>query len=283
MSVDVSKIALNLQLEQDGLWASPADSNVSYPEIGNETCFAVEEASFWFNHRNNCILQALKRFPPSGTFFDVGGGNGYVAGAIQQAGINVVLVEPGRVGARNAMNRGIRQVIRSTLHDAGFLPETLPAVGLFDVVEHIEDDRTFLMEIKRLLGPGGRIYLTVPAFQWLWSHEDEHAGHWRRYTLKSISETLEASGYVIEFATYFFGFLPLASFLLRVLPYRLGFAGKNSSHESVHSDHNPTNAYVKRVLNMLSGRELSKIAARQLPRIGGSCLVVARKVEPHKP
>jgi hypothetical protein len=83
----------------------------------------VEDSSFWFAHRNSCILEAIKLFPPRGEFFDVGGGNGYVERAIQESGIDVVLVEPGLAGVRNALHRGVRQVVRATLDDAGLLIE----------------------------------------------------------------------------------------------------------------------------------------------------------------
>src|SRR5712692_4618252 len=138
---NLSEIARNIELGQDGLWASRTVSDVSYPDGGNEFCFAVEESSFWFRHRNNCILEVVKSFPPPGAFFDVGGGNGYVARAIQNAGLETVLIEPGLSGAQNAHRRGVLNVVRATLEDAGFLPEVFPAVGLFDVVEHIQEDR----------------------------------------------------------------------------------------------------------------------------------------------
>lgn len=240
-------------------------------------CFAIEDSSFWFRHRNNCILYALKSFPPRGTFFDIGGGNGYVARAIQDAGIEVVLVEPGAVGARNAKKRGIRQIVQATLDDAQFKAETIPSVGLFDVVEHIEDDRSFLESLYQLLCPNGRVYLTVPAFQVLWSSEDIYAGHRRRYTLRGVTNLLLESGYKIDFATYFFGFLPIPILLARAFPYRLGLTSSNPSPEQIQKDHRPANLLLARALDSLTGRELRKISSGHMSRWGGSCLVIAHK------
>jgi SAM-dependent methyltransferase len=270
------EIAPNLELGPEGWWSSRSVSDVSYPEEGNALCFAVEDSSFWFGHRNRCILEVLKLFPPPGVFFDVGGGNGYVARGIQESGSEVVLVEPGLAGVRNAVNRGIRQVVRATLEDAGVLPGTIPAVGLFDVVEHIQEDHGFLAAIHRLMAPGGRMYITVPAYQALWSNEDKLAGHARRYTIPAMTAVLQKAGYEIEFATYFFGFLPLPVLLFRALPYRLGVASSKMSEEGVRSDHepNPLGAWV---LQSLMRRELAKIAKGRTIRMGGSCLVVARK------
>jgi SAM-dependent methyltransferase len=279
--VALPKIASNLELGADGIWITHSVSAVSYPEEGNDACFSLEDDSFWFRHRNDCILAALKLFPPGGTFFDIGGGNGYVARAVQDNGWEVALIEPGPAGARNALRRGIQHVVCATLDDAGFLPETLPAIGMFDVVEHIADDHTFLSDIKRHLTPGGRLYLTVPAFQWLWSGEDVSAGHYRRYSIRTLSQVLQNAGFEIEFITCFFDFLPLPAFFLRALPYRLGLTRRPATLPATlakaRSEHEVKNGPLKRMLDRLMERELNRIKARRSFSFGGSCLAVARK------
>jgi hypothetical protein len=148
---------------------------------------------------------------------------------------------------------------------------------LFDVVEHIADDSGFLAGINRLIVPEGRVYITVPAYQWLWSSEDILAGHSRRYTVATLSRLLESAGFTIELATYFFGFLLLPILFRRVLPYRLRFAAKLSENNA-RSDHELGNPLAQRILQILTRRELSRIAEGRPVRMGGSCLVVARKV-----
>jgi SAM-dependent methyltransferase len=277
--VNLSEIACNIEQQADGSWRTSSNSTVSYPEDGNDACFAVEDSSFWFRHRNACLLELLKSYPPSGTFFDVGGGNGFVAQAVQSAGLDVVLVEPGPAGVRNAPRRGIRRIIHGTLEDAQFRPATLPAVGLFDVIEHIQDDAGFLRKLHALLAPKGRVYITVPAFQALWSHEDQEAGHWRRYTLQNLSNTLNNCGYEVEFATYIFGFLPAAIFAFRVLPFRLGLRRRRADGERMRAEHAPSNRIAARVISFLTRRELSRLSRGDSSRFGASCMVAARKVQ----
>ncbi|HEY7303776.1 MAG TPA: class I SAM-dependent methyltransferase [Bryobacteraceae bacterium] len=276
MSLDLSEIACNIEAREDGLWTSRTHSKVSYPDEGNDACFAVEDASFWFRHRNNCILQAMTAYPPSGTLFDIGGGNGYVARAVQDAGTDVVLVEPGAAGAQNARVRGVRHVVHSTLENAGFQGKTLPAVGLFDVLEHIQDDQAFLENLNRLMWPDGRVYVTVPAYPALWSREDDVAGHWRRYTLGSLSRVLNRSGFAVEFATHFFAFLPVPILLMRVLPYRLRRQSSQNDNGRMKAEHQP-GTLAAGVLRMLTRRELSRVAAGRRSAFGASCLAVARK------
>jgi SAM-dependent methyltransferase len=152
----------------EGLWQPRSIGHVSYPGDGNEACFQVEDRSYWFRHRNACILATVQRHSPGGPIYDVGGGNGFVSQALQAAGHEVVLVEPGP-GALNGRRRGIRTVVRSTLADAAFEPGSIDAVGIFDVVEHVENDVAFLAMIHDVLKPRGLVYCTVPASPWLWS------------------------------------------------------------------------------------------------------------------
>ena len=190
-----------LELGDDGIWYGPDDQDLSYPSGGNEYCFAVEDSSFWFWHRNECIASVVASFPPQdrGTIFDVGGGNGLVSLRLATAGFSVALLEPGRVGVANARNRGLETVICATTHTANFRQHSLPAVGLFDVLEHIEDDLAFLQSIGNLLIEGGRLYATVPAYSFLWSADDAQAGHFRRYAAKDLGHVLQAAGFEIEF------------------------------------------------------------------------------------
>jgi hypothetical protein len=147
--VDLTTFADNLE-SVNGIWYSKSASRISYPEEGHDLLFQIEAQSFWFRHRNNCILETLKKYPSPGVFFDIGGGNGIVSLELEHNDIDTVLVEPGKQGALNAKKRGVTQVVCSTLEDAGFKNNSLPALGVFDVLEHIEDDRGFFKTFVQL-------------------------------------------------------------------------------------------------------------------------------------
>jgi len=276
MRIDGTLISDNLELK-DGIWSALRKSSVSYPDEGNEKCFQIEENSFWFRHRNNCIIEVVKQFPPDGIFYDVGGGNGFVSAALEKNGIKTVVVEPGEKGALNAQRRGLKNIIRASLKDAGFKPDTLPAVGLFDVIEHIEEDKKFLKTIFNLLTKEGRIYITVPAFNFLWSKEDEAAGHFRRYTVKSLSALLKASGYHVDYVTYIFSLLPAPVFLFRSLPYRLGFTKKTGMDKVNEDYHSRDTGIAAKLLGKSWNPELRRIRNRAGIFIGGSCLAAASR------
>jgi SAM-dependent methyltransferase len=274
--IDISPWIQNLSLSSEGLWVSPKTSPVSYHTEDNENYFRVEAESFWFKHRNDCLLEIFRRFPPGGVLFDVGGGNGFVASDLNQKGVPTVLVEPGPAGARNAKVRGVPQVICSTFQDAGFADHSLPAVGLFDVLEHIEDDHFFLKILKTKLKKKGRIYLTVPAYPWLWSAEDARAGHYRRYTRGNITRLLLSEGFHVDYAAYFFGILILPIFMARAIPYRLGLVRTLSGTQKLSEHQAPTGLFHS-FLNVYLKWERKRLS-RGIMRWGSSCIITAQSL-----
>lgn len=275
--MNLGDVAANIQPGEEGVWVSRTRSSVSYPERGNDLYFEIEERSFWFRHRNRCLIEAMKRLPPSGTFFDIGGGNGYVSLALQNAGWPVVLVEPGLRGAVHALRRGVAKVVCSTLEDAGFAEGSMAAAGAFDVVEHISDDLGFVRSMAHSLIPQGRLYLTVPAFSGLWSQEDDDAGHYRRYTACTLRRLVEQGGFEVEYLTYFFRFLPLPIWLLRAIPHKLGIRRSEADLRRITSEHQAPGGPVKFLFDGLLNRELALIRSGRTMAFGGSCLAVARR------
>lgn len=274
--IDFRSISNNLELVDD-IWAAKSKSKISYPDKANEKCFEIEENSFWFRHRNNCIIEVVKQFPPKGIFFDVGGGNGFVAKELEENGIETVLVEPGEKGVSNAGRRGLKKIIRATLEEAEFKPNTLPAAGLFDVLEHIEEDRKFLKSMFNILEPGGRLYITVPAFRFLWSKEDDEAGHFKRYTTKSMREILNEIGFYVEYATYIFSILPIPIFLFRSLPLKLGLVKHAKNSDKHKEEHSQRMGMTGKLLEKTWDMKLKRIKNKKKIPFGSSCLIVVHK------
>ena len=271
--IQLSEFSDALSCAADGVWRGRGAETVCYPAAGNDACFAIEEGSFWFAHRNACILALLRRFPAAGPFFDIGGGNGFVAAAIQAAGVPVVLVEPGEAGVRHARARGLRDVVHATLTEAHFRDQSLPAIGFFDVLEHIDNEQSFLAEIRRCLAPGGRVYLTVPAGRWLWSDDDVQAGHFRRYTCSTLSASLRCAGFQPLFVSRLFSPLSLPLFVCRSLPSLFGRRRLPSrSYSGLHRPRGQT------LMDRVWQWEQNRLARGQGISCGTSCLAVAEPV-----
>jgi SAM-dependent methyltransferase len=274
--VDVQRIATNVTLGHSGIWFGKGRSEVSYPESGHSICLQLEDRSFWFRHRNRCILELLRQFPPSGPFLDIGGGNGFVSCAIERAGVDVALLEPGLAGAQSARRRGLSTVICCTLEDLGLLPESIDGAGLFDVLEHIEDDTAFLRRVHSALRPGGRVYLTVPARKFLWSTEDAAAGHYRRYSPRSLATPIERAGFDIEFLTTIFWLLPAPIFLFRAVPSRIGI-GRKEVLAHAEAEHLTNAGPLRTAVEWLQSVEVAAIRSRRIALCGASLLAAAVK------
>jgi hypothetical protein len=252
---------------------------VSYPSEGHDECFALDERSFWYRHRNQVLQETLRAFPPGQPFFDIGGGNGAVAMALQRGGVRVCVMEPLVSGARHARGRGVARVVCCSLEDASVRDGTVPAAGLFDVLEHIADDGAFLVRLRSLLVRDARLYVTVPAFEALRSSHDLDVGHHRRYTSRMLSERLEAAGFRVEYASYFFSPLPPAIMLFRTIPERLRASLGLAPHKPAARrtrEHLARRPWMGKMLEQLLRFETWAIRRRMRLAFGSSILIVAR-------
>ena len=276
MRMPLDQVIANVALQRDGVWRATTHSSVSYPDAGHDTIHGVEAGSFWFAHRNRCIAAALAHDPPDRMlpFADVGGGNGFVAAMIRAQGYRVVLIEPGAAGIANARERGLDELVQASLVDLDMIPGRLGAIGLFDVLEHIEDDAVALRGMHRMLAVGGKIYVTVPAHRWLWSSADDKAGHFRRYTTGQLRTLFQQCGYDVGLCSYYFWPLPAPMLLLRTLPERLGLRrGADRTQGRVASEHRREGGLLQR---LLAGEERAFANGRAIP-FGASCILVATR------
>ncbi|MEO6512111.1 MAG: class I SAM-dependent methyltransferase [Nocardioides sp.] len=85
-----------------------------------------------------------------------------------------------------------------------FRDSTFDVVSAFDVLEHCEPEASALAEVSRVLRPGGRILLAVPAYEWAWSSHDVHNSHRRRYTRARLERAVSRAGLQVERSSYAF-------------------------------------------------------------------------------
>lgn len=151
-----------------------------------------------------------------------------------------------------------------------FASEAFDLVAAFDVVEHCEPESQALAELARVLRPGGRMFLAVPAYQWAWTQFDVDAGHYRRYTRKRLASAVAAAGIDVERTTYMFaGTLPIftAERVLRKLK-----PAKDEPDTSLPEVSGP----VEKVLMGLCRADRRMLRRRDLP-FGSSVVLVGTK------
>lgn len=280
--MNLSEIAPGAFRDPTGYWVTPEAVDTSYPEIGNDFCLTMEEQSFWFGHRNRVIIAAVGKHPPAtGPIIDVGAGNAYVSAALESAGFPTVAVEPSRTGAANALRR-VSNVVCGAFPSTAFQRRVAGGIALFDVLEHIDKDSEFLQSLLPYLADGGRLYITTPAYSWLWSDHDRLSGHYRRYSLTTLTQALRAAGYRVDYATYFFWCLPLPILFLRALPSKWRRRDDRTFAIS-RSQHAAGGAGLRRVAEAIFSFETRQIARGGSVPFGGSCLVVASAERADRP
>jgi len=224
------------------------------------------DGSWWTVVRNRIIGDALRDSGVRGLVWDLGGGTGVVTAYLSACGFATINVEPSHFGAVRSAQRGVATVCAS-LNELRLPNDSVAAISMFDVLEHLPDRRDLLREIHRVMAPGGHLILTVPALKLLWSQHDVDLGHLLRYSRRSLRKELRESGFDVALSGYFFLLTVVPLLVIRAVPFRLGF------RRSVSSD--TTLAAQGGVLGKFVGWLERRLALRT--PIGSSLLFVARK------
>jgi SAM-dependent methyltransferase len=213
---------------------------------------------WWFQGRRYFIakkLENLKR--ENSSILEIGSGTGGNIKMLRKFG-ELVAMELDEFAMTVAEERhGLRAIKGSLPDNHPFEDGQFDLICLFDVLEHIEPDQESLVELQRLLRPGGEILITVPAYMFLWSTHDEIHHHFRRYNRKNLTEVASNAGFVVEEITNFNSLLlPLA------IAGRL-FARLTRSNASLGSGM-PT-AFINKILRSIFIWETRAFKAKGLP------------------
>jgi SAM-dependent methyltransferase len=169
--------------------------------------FETEDAHWWFEGRRAVIWALLQcaglATPGQGLrILDAGCGTGRN------------LIEFGPLGDARGIDsspeaidfcrrRGVVGATEGRLEHLPFQDGAFDLILATDVLEHLEDDRSVMRELRRVAASGARLLATVPAYRWLWSQHDEAHHHFRRYTLRDLRERLRAQGWEAAEWSYF--------------------------------------------------------------------------------
>lgn len=182
------------------------------------TYAVLEKTHWWFLARAKIITSVLVNYLPkkSLSILNIGVAGGETSRWLSQFG-KVTSVENDPVFMDHLMQSGVEVVAASITH-LPFPDASFDLVCAFDVVEHVEEDKVAMREMKRVCRNEGFVCITVPADRKLWSAHDVVNQHYRRYQIADF----KALGAEMEnlYTSYFNAILYVPIWVARAWPFR---------------------------------------------------------------
>jgi glycosyltransferase involved in cell wall biosynthesis/precorrin-6B methylase 2 len=172
--------------------------------------------------RLDLVRRLLPKLPRDQPVLEVGFGAGAILEELAERELGPVVGIDYSAGATRLAARRLARfpaasrprLMRATLDALDPARARFGSILAFEVLEHVEDDRGLLAQAFRLLAPGGRMLVSVPAHQRRFSSFDELAGHVRRYEREELRTRFVEAGFEVELL-WCYGY-PLANLLDRV-------------------------------------------------------------------
>lgn len=182
-------------------------------------------------------VEALRRFgfPSNGTLLEVGCSTGFLLHDLKRefpdaelVGADIDLQALGRLGKSLP---GV-PLIQMDLLQCRMTERQFDAIVALNVLEHIEDDCGAIVQMAKLLKPGGVLVVEVPQGPKLYDYYDAYLRHFRRYSREELVAKLSDAGLLLE-RSGFIGVLPYLPFWMVKKLNRLRFGPRGEKTSDV--------------------------------------------------
>ena len=151
--------------------------------------------------RKQLILRLLEG-SPKGSCLEIGCGAGDLCATLHDMGYQIKGIDSSQQAIQLCLelHKDICQAgtIVFECESMYEISNTFDTILMFEVLEHIEDDRAVLSHVRELLKPSGQILLSVPAHESSFGPSDVFAGHYRRYDREKLLALLEESRFRVQ-------------------------------------------------------------------------------------
>lgn len=233
----------------------------------------LEESHFWFVGRRRIFMHLLDGALNGRAdlrVLDVGCGAGGMLAPLARHG-HVTGIDTSAELVSFCRERGFSDVAVGSAYELPAPAAAVDLITLFDTIEHVPDDRRVLAECRRALAPGGLLFISVPAYQFLYANNDRVAHHVRRYTARELRRKLLAADFAPVKITYFNTLLfPIILPVVLLKKLRERFSDPGDTTNLSHGMPPPLN----RALAATMGSERHLVARGRLP-FGHSIVAIA--------
>jgi SAM-dependent methyltransferase len=188
------------------------------PEAYDEMRTA-EERHWWFRGRRALLWALLSRaggVTAPARVLDAGCGTG--RNLVEFGSLGPASgVEPEAAAVAACRARGLEDVRQGTLEELPFADASFDLLLATDVLEHVDDDRAALRELRRVAAADALLLVTVPAHPRLWSAHDEELHHRRRYRRAELLGRVREAGWDPVVVTWWNALMLAPIALARVL------------------------------------------------------------------
>jgi SAM-dependent methyltransferase len=172
---------------------------------------------WWWRVREEILLTEVERLLnhiPAPRILDVGCGAGLFFDALQRFG-EVEGIESDATAVQ-AAGRWRSRIHHGELNGSFSPAAPYQLVLMLDVLEHLTRPIELLRQAASHLHKSGRVLITVPAFNWLWTRHDDVNHHVKRYTDREMRRLVEAADLSVDRSRYLFPSLVLPKALVRI-------------------------------------------------------------------
>jgi len=207
-----------------------------------------DQIHWWYVARRKILASLIAReagLPQDARILEIGCGTGHNFDMLKGFG-RLDALEVDEAARTLASGRLGQPVGDAPLPDLPGVPDGhYDLVALLDVLEHVDNRAESLRSIAGKLRPDGKILITVPAYQWMWSAHDLAHHHKLRYSKKGLRRDAEAAGLKVRKLGYFNSLLFPVAAAVRILG---NLAGKTSSDDKVPPG--PLNAMFEKIFGL---------------------------------
>jgi SAM-dependent methyltransferase len=186
--------------------------------------YRAEEHHWWYQGMQWITQAVLNRWYRQGShlhILDAGCGTGaamtsYLADYGQVTGFDFAAE-----ALKYCILRGAPRIVQASVMHLPFSDSSFDLVVSFDVLceRAVPDDVAALEEFARVLVPGGRTLLRLPAYNWLRGRHDQAVHVRHRYTRRDIAERLRRAGFNVEHLSHANTFLFPVALVKRLLEH----------------------------------------------------------------